>query len=255
MKLLRKIPALLAVAFVFPSGPASASGDSPGAKPDSSLEGLFALLEQSDDGFSGIPFSEVVRAATGHSVREVDRAIEAKNLAVIAEVIDRAVAEINRGGHAFQAAGRINEASGPVEDEIVRQFQSETGWKVEFAPTADGKVQRAGYPDLRLQAPDGLIYYLDPKLIQAGNRRSSFRTFYYEPRRNTGKINDSAAHLLVGLVHNEKPGPGLRLTSWELVDLARLPVRLKAEFQASNREIYTPESVLDSRDASASSTR
>ena len=33
-------------------------------------------------------------------------------------------------------------------------------------------------------------------------------------------------------------------TRWDLVDLAHFKVRLKAEFQASNRDIYQAEAVI-----------
>jgi hypothetical protein len=210
----------------------------------SDLESLVELLEESEDGFVGLPFSAVVLATTGHHVRPVDPKLEAENLTTITQVIERSVNRINQGVHAFQQASRINEASGPIEEEILREFASEPAWKVCFAPTADGKIQRSGYPDLRLHAPDGRIYYLDPKLIQEGNRASSFRTFYYEPKKTTGKINDDAAHLLIGFAHNEQPGEARRIVSWDLIDLAELPIRLKAEFQASNREIYRPAATL-----------
>lgn len=220
------------------------AGNADDVAPASALQGLVQLLESSEDGLTGLPFAEVVLATTGHTVRPVNPTTEANHLRAIEGAIARAVERINQGGHAFQAATRINEASGPIEEEILRQFALEPAWKAEFAPTADGKIQRAGYPDLRLQAPDGLVYYLDPKLIQENNRQSSFRTFYYEPRRETGKINDDAAHLLVGFMHNEAPGAARRILAWDLVDVAAMPVRLKAEFQASNREIYRPEAIL-----------
>jgi hypothetical protein len=34
------------------------------------------------------------------------------------------------------------------------------------------------------------------------------------------------------------------MLGWELVDLANFRVKLKAEFQASNRDLYKPEAVL-----------
>lgn len=210
----------------------------------SDLESLVQLLEHSEDGFIGLPFSAVVQATTGHQVRPVDAELEAANIATITRVVERSVQQINQGGHAFQKASRINEASGPIEEEILREFGSETAWEASFAPTADGKTQRSGYPDLRLRAPDGRIYYLDPKLIQEANRDSTFRTFYYEPKKTTGKINDDAAHLLIGFTHNDQPGEARRIISWELIDLATLPIRLKAEFQASNRDIYRPAATL-----------
>jgi hypothetical protein len=83
----------------------------------------------------------------------------------------------------------------------------------------------------------GQVFYLDPKLVEQGSAESTFRTFYFEPKRETLKITDDAVHLLVGIEHDGKA----RLwtfTGWRLVDLSSLRVRLKAEFQASNAGIY-----------------
>ncbi|MGL5018193.1 MAG: hypothetical protein ACRDBP_08680, partial [Luteolibacter sp.] len=64
-----------------------------------------------------------------------------------------------------------------------------------------------------------------------------FRTFYFEPKNETLKITDDAVHLLVGIEHDGKDQQWT-FTGWRLVDLSTLRVRLKAEFQASNAELY-----------------
>jgi hypothetical protein len=111
-------------------------------------------------------------------------------------------------------------------------------------PTAEGREQRSGYPDLEiLHRASGRLVYLDPKLYAADSETSSFRTFYYEPKESTGKINADACHLLVGIAHRGEPGHW-RWVSWTLVDLSSCRVRLKAEFQGSNRDLYRPQSVI-----------
>jgi hypothetical protein len=103
--------------------------------------------------------------------------------------------------------------------------------RCDFPLTAQGKVQRSGYPDLRITDLESKrLFYLDPKLHAAGPRDSSFRTFYFEPKKSTNKVRDDAAHFVVGL-----------FIRWDLVDLSRFTVKLKAEFQASNRDICRPE--------------
>lgn len=69
------------------------------------------------------------------------------------------------------------------------------------------------------------------------------RTFYYQPRPRTGKIHHDSHHLLVGIEHDGNDG-AWEFTGWELVDLAELKLRLKAEFQGSNRDIYRDELLL-----------
>jgi hypothetical protein len=111
--------------------------------------------------------------------------------------------------------------------------------------TAAGRIQRSGYPDIRLmERASGRVYYLDPKLHAAGSERSSFRTFYFEPKRETNKILDDARHLIVAVSHGGRVEGRWRFLGWRLVDLADFEVRLKAEFQGSNRDLYRPEAVV-----------
>ena len=124
------------------------------------------------------------------------------------------------------------------------QCAAEKGWACGIPKTSTGEEQRSGYPDLRLVLEDGSVVYLDPKLHAADSRGSSLRTFYYEPKTTTGKVHDDARHLLVGVSHNQGQGGQLRFEGWELVDVSKIKVRLKAEFQASNRDLYREESVV-----------
>jgi hypothetical protein len=37
-----------------------------------------------------------------------------------------------------------------------------------------------------------------------------------------------------------------KFTRWDLVDLSRFTVKLKAEFQGSNRDMYRPKAIISS---------
>jgi hypothetical protein len=50
--------------------------------------------------------------------------------------------------------------------------------------------------------------------------------------------------LLVGFEHEPRTVGGWKFTRWDLIDLSHFKVRLKAEFQASNRDIYKPEATV-----------
>jgi hypothetical protein len=83
------------------------------------------------------------------------------------------------------------------------------------------------------------------KLYVAGSRDSSFRAFYFEPKVATNKVRDDAVHLVVGFEHQPREKDGAwKFTRWDLVDLAQFKVRLKAEFQGSNRDMYRPEAIV-----------
>jgi hypothetical protein len=121
--------------------------------------------------------------------------------------------------------------------------------RCDFPLTNDGKPQRSGYPDLRIVDIDSKrVFYLDPKLYAAEGRHGSFRTFYFEPKKTTNKVRDDAVHFIVGFAHEPRGESSSRwkFTRWDLVDLSQFQVKLKAEFQASNRDMYRAEAIVAS---------
>ncbi len=207
------------------------------------VEPVFSLL-QSRDALQSIPFSRVIELTTGHRVHPVNPRKQAALLSQLGGAFDATLRTLNDPAHPIHTAGRVNEASRFVEDEIRRQLNALPGWKCSIPLTTEGREQRSGYPDLRIEAHDGTILFLDPKLYAQGSRASSLRTFYYEPKTLTGKIHEDAMHLLVGIEHDGTDARHLRLLHWQLVDLCRLEVALKAEFQASNRDVYAEKIVI-----------
>ena len=136
---------------------------------------------------------------------------------------------------------RINEVSALFEEALLAEISAHPDFTCTFPQTKDGRTQRSGYPDLRVEHhPTGTVAYLDPKLFEETSVGSSFRTFYYEPSPGRTKVTEDALHLLLGFPHDGKTqawtfGPPT------LVDLSSLKVTLKAEFSASNRDLYSPE--------------
>jgi hypothetical protein len=201
-------------------------------------------LLQDERDLKGIPFSEVLASTTGKKILPVDPAKDQAWLNKLGAILDRTLAKLNDPSHPIHSAGRINEASRFIEDELLAECDAIEGWSCGIPKTSAGEEQRSGYPDLRLVLKDGSVVYLDPKLFATDSRSSSFRTFYYEPKTTTSKVQDDARHLLVGIHHNEGQGGQLRFEGWDLVDVSRIRVQLKAEFQASNRDMYRDETVV-----------
>jgi hypothetical protein len=193
-----------------------------------------------------VAFGDVVASATGFRVIPVNPASDRPWINKIGSAMDSVLASLNDPSHPIHSSGRINEASRHIEEGLTALLAREPGWQCGPPPTASGKPQRAGYPDIRLVLEDGSVVYLDPKLHAQDSRSSSFRTFYYEPKTATNKINDDARHLVVGVAHAPKPDGSTTFTAWELIDIAAMPVRLKLEFQSSNRDIYRDEAVVAS---------
>ncbi len=195
-------------------------------------------------------FAVVAEGASGKKViplkqRKSGLRVKAAVDRVLADLIDR----FSRSNSPVNELRRINEGSRFFEDGLLDGLNASGGLKCEIPQTREGKAQRSGYPDLKItDEKTGEIYYLDPKLMEAGSEDRTLRTFYFEPKGPTLKITEDATHLLVGIEHDGNDG-NWKFLGYRLVDLAELKVRLKAEFQASNRDLYGDGSVLETEDA------
>lgn len=216
---------------------------------ESDVEQFTRWLRQEDRKLDDLAFPNVIEAATGKKVLPIDAADPdtKRVMRVMAEAADFIVREMNEAGSPAKQARRINEASHHFENALREKLAGAEGLECDFPRTAEGKVQRAGYPDLRLlDRATGTIYYLDPKIYAADSRDSAFRTFYYEPKTITSKVLEDAHHLVLGIAHEAKADQPPQFLHWELIDLSHLRVRLKPEFEGSNRDLYKAEAVVAS---------
>lgn len=233
---------------VFPANRAALAQTPPPQRGESSpASTLIPWLLQEKEGLAQLPFADVILAATGKKIIAVDPKNETDQrvLKELGAVLDEVVKRMSEPTSPVQSFARINEVSGPFENMLRELLNATPGLSCDFPKTAEGKVQRSGYPDLRLvDAASGRVYYLDPKLYAAGNRESSFRTFYFEPKVATNKVRDDAVHLILGFEHEARQAGHWNFTRWDVVDLSSFKVRLKAEFQGSNRDMYRPEAIV-----------
>ncbi|MFP6874835.1 MAG: hypothetical protein VCA55_15155 [Verrucomicrobiales bacterium] len=202
-------------------------------------------MEHSEE-FESIPFAKVIETVSGKKILAVSPQSSPDNaiIASLASILDECLAELNRENSPVRGLRRINEASRFFEEAIASLANAHADFRCEYPKTAAGNIQRSGYPDLMLtHIASGRICYLDPKLFESSSRASTLRTFYYQPKPQSGKVHHDAHHLLVGIEHDGNDG-AWEFTGWELVDLADSHVRLKAEFQGSNRDIYRDELIL-----------
>jgi hypothetical protein len=217
------------------------------ARPATPVDALIPWLLQENAQLRGLPFAEVIFDATGKKVIALDPRNETDQRVIkkVSATLDDVVRRLNSPESAIQGIPRINEVSAHFEDLTRELLDAAPGLSCSFPRTVDGHVQRSGYPDLRVVDEETKrVYYIDPKLYAAGSRESSFRSFYFEPKKATNKVLDDAVHLVAGFEHEPRKNGRWKFTRWDLVDLAHFQVKLKAEFQGSNRDIYRPEAVV-----------
>jgi len=218
--------------------PTAAAGPSEpqGRQGDAAL--VHRLLEE-DLEHRLFPFAAVVEASSGKHVIPLDESeVHRMVKSAIEAALEKSLKTLSADDSPVRQLRRINEASRFFEDALHASINATPGLRCEVPPNRRGEAQRSGYPDLKItHLASGTVFYLDPKLVEQGSWNSTFRTFYYEPKAETLKINDDAVHLLCGIEHDGHDGEW-KFIGWKLVDLSSLQVRLKAEFQASNADVY-----------------
>lgn len=232
--------------------PGKSFGEATGSDQISTAE-LIKLLIAQDLGTRKFPFPDVIHAATGKKVQPLSKEnpVQAMVLKQINQAADATLEELNAVDSPVRKLRRINEASRYFEDGIHKRLNAMENIRCEIPKNAKGNEQRSGYPDLLIThtAADGTKtrIYLDPKLFEEKSRSSSLRTFYYEPRTHTNKVQYDAIHLLIGISHDGK-NQAWTFTGWQICDLTHFHVRLKAEFQASNKDLYRPRIIIQASD-------
>jgi hypothetical protein len=211
-----------------------------------SVSALVTTVLNGGGTFRDVPFADLIEASTGKQVLPMspDDPVDGEILSIIDEAMGKVLLRFNRDDSETYAASRINEVSSFFENALIEELDRAPELECKHPRTTAGNLQRAGYPDLMIRhLESGRVVYLDPKLVQEGSMNSSLRTFYFTPQTETNKVLHDANHLLVGIEHNGNTGKW-RYLRWHLVDLSRFKVRLKAEFQASNEDLYRPELII-----------
>lgn len=211
-------------------------------------DALVKQLLAEDLGIRSFLFSQVVKSSTGHDVIAFDQEKMAHKtvLNAIQQAIKESILKLNQADSPIKKLRRINEASRYFEDLLLIKLDAHPDLSCTIPKNTKGKEQRSGYPDIQIEhIATKTIFYLDPKLFENKSRASSLRTFYFEPKTRTMKIHHDAIHLLLGISHDGKDGDWTFL-KWELVDLSKFKVRLKAEFQASNKDLYRKGNIISS---------
>ena len=220
--------------------------------PKGPVDQLIPWLLDEDQQLRGVLFGEVIFDTTGRKVLPfaANNAADQRVAKAISAACDETIKRLNARDSVIQNVDRINEVSSHFEDTLRELLSATPGLQCDFPLTPEGKLQRSGYPDLRITDLESKrVFYLDPKLYAAGSRDSSFRTFYFEPKKTTNKVREDAVHFIVGFQHEPRdesnsPNATWKFTRWDLIDLSHFKVKLKAEFQGSNRDMYRPEAIV-----------
>lgn len=191
-------------------------------------------------GVSKMYFRDVVFAATGRRILPFNTESEAV-LNDITEWLDSNLADISNLVE-MHYVGRPNELGNHVERLLMARLEEEMTFHVDTPTTEHGRRQAAGYPDgVIFDLRRDTVVYFDVKIFQEKTKDSTLRSFYYQPT-NQNKILHDAPHFLIAFkvksLGDDNRSPFI-IQGYEIVDIHALQVNFKAEFNASNRDLYS----------------
>ncbi|MEM3897272.1 MAG: hypothetical protein QXO04_01480 [Nitrososphaerota archaeon] len=171
-----------------------------------------------------VPFSYVIEMTTGCKVLPITD----EDSSVIDEIYNKAREIVEESRQEDYGNLRPNEISNRLEDKLRTKLEG---------VIPENKV--AGYPNILIERK-GKSYYIEVKLAEVEELNSNLRTFYYEPVE-FAKVTKDACHIMVGFIHQKK-----EIIGFKLVDLSKIRVNLKSEFNANNKELYKAEAIIKS---------
>lgn len=105
-------------------------------------------------------------------------------------------------------------------------------------------LKQVGYPDVKIVETYGRVIFVDIKATTRPDVGSP-RDFYYSSKEKTiEKIDADAIHLLLGFIIKEVKPENFKSIGWKLIDLSKINVSIKVEFNTDNLEIYKKESII-----------
>ncbi len=218
---------LLLLAFVLPALPADAVRVPPGA---------------SDEG--DYSFAEVIKSTTGFQVIAFDATKSAHG-----ELLERLQKVARRAANQAKKKGirkaRANEVGNAMEGFVLEAMVAENVAAAR-PKTQSGRTLSVGYPDFDLNGEPAC--YVELKTYNAKTANSTQRTFYYSPSADP-KITHDALHLLLAfqMVQTEEDGRSVwRPDRFQITSLDQMEVKLKVEYNQSNRGLYAgPHTLAD----------
>jgi ribosomal protein S21 len=195
------------------------------------------------EAFKGISFPIIVEVATDTKVEPFNlKAEEDKKL--VEELAKLADITLRRFYENPIRIRRINEVSNFLEREFPKIFNTNRE-KFEVIKKVE-HLGGMGYPDEEILDSFGRTTYVDIK----GTTRpetGSARDFYFTPLTEAKKkIRKNARHSLSSFIITGDPNM-FRTIGWKLVDLSKIRVSMKPEFNADNKELYRKETIVAER--------
>ena len=206
---------------------------------------LNGVIAQMLKPLKGLSLSVVIEGLSGYKVMPFDNYNEKdkellKNLCRVAKETAK---EINKNGI---VRTRPNEVGNDIEP-LVKQSLNNNRYKAETPCTKSGKKKSTGYPDIVFTDKYNQINYLECKTFNINNINTTQRSFYLSPSSDF-KVTKTAHHFgicfEIFVFKNKVNKRVYKCKSWKILDLSKLKVDVKYEFNSDNNRMYNKKIIL-----------
>ncbi len=206
------------------------------------LEGVIAQMLKP---LKGLPLNIVIEGLSDNKVvpfNENDTK-DIRVLEVLKEVAKNVKYNVNLNGI---RRTRANEVGNDIEP-YVKEALNAVGYKSDIPYTCSGHKKSTGYPDLEFIDEFDRLNYLECKTFNIKNIDTTQRSFYLSPSEDF-KVTQDAHHFGISFEiiedGREKNKNIYKIHSWKILDLSKLKLDVKYEFNSDNKRLYSKELIL-----------
>ncbi len=206
---------------------------------------LEGVISQMIKPLKGLPLGIVIEGLSGYKAKPFNKRSEKdlKVLEILKRVADDVLTEVNKKGI---LRPRPNEVGNDIEP-YVKQSIQKYNYRADTPLTISGKKKSTGYPDIEFIDEFGRSNYLECKTYNINNIETTQRSFYLSPSDDF-KITKDAHHFGISFeIYVEKSIGNKHLykvNNWKILDLSKLELDVKYEFNAYNKRLYDKKLIL-----------
>ena len=209
------------------------------------LQGVIAQMLKP---LKGLPLNIVIEGLSGYKVKAFNKNNK-KDLEVLKTLKNVANAVLRNVNENGILRPRPNEVGNDIEPFVKRELIKK-GYQAETPKTISGIRKSTGYPDIEFKDSFNRYHYLECKTYNKNNINTTQRSFYLSPSDDF-KITKDSCHFGISFeIFVEKSINNKHLykvKGWKILDLAKLELDVKHEFNADNKRLYDKKLILAER--------
>ena len=206
------------------------------------LEGVISQMLKP---LKGLPLGIVIEGLSGYKAIPYNNKSpkDRKVLSVLKKCANDVLIDVNNKGI---LRSRPNEVGNDIES-FVKEALNKLDYKADTPITINGKKKSTGYPDIEFIDEYKRSHYLECKTFNINNIKTTQRSFYLSPSDDF-KVTKDAHHFGISFeIFVEKSIKNkhlYKIRSWKILDLSKLELDVKHEFNADNKRLYDKKIVI-----------